>query len=62
MGFDTIEINLVLPHFLVRQLSVWQKMAILEDDLKNENYPKNELLCNVIKVIHLVSRSWAGPG
>ena len=30
------------PHFLVRQLSVWQKLAILEANFKNENDPKNE--------------------
>ena len=27
---------------IVRKLSVQQKLAILEDDLNNENYPKNE--------------------
>ena len=32
----------ILPHFLVWQLSwVWLKLAILEDNLKNENNPKN---------------------
>ena len=32
MGFDTIEINLVIPHILVWQLSLRQKWTILEDD------------------------------
>ena len=32
----------MLPPFLVQQLSVRQKLTILEDDLKNVNEPKNE--------------------
>ena len=55
MGFDTVEINLVLPYYLVQRFSVWQKWTILEDsfkkwkgpqkssDIKNEEEIKKEM-------------------
>ena len=35
-----MDFSQILPHFLMRQLSVWQNFAILDDDFKNVNDPK----------------------
>ena len=58
MGFDTIEVNLVLPHFLVQWLFAQWKLMNLEDDLKKEKDPNTSLAAKGA-LAHLLQRRTA---